>query len=291
MTDIISLPIASWDQPPSPDDQRTAIQALEDGQVLLLPQLAFALLEAERRFLSPDVVGAAKNVSLNPADGKVRGSTAAGAELGVLHGMMDRYAMASQALLRQLLPAYAPTVRPGRTSFRPVEIARRETSWRKDDTRLHVDSFPSSPLGGQRILRLFTNVHPQGRTRTWRLGESFEGAARRYLPSLYRPLPGSCELLHLLGITKGRRTAYDHFMLQLHDRMKADTKYQAQVEQRTHEFAPGQTWLVYTDQVSHAAMAGQYAFEQTFYLPVAGMAEPAKSPLRVLERLMRRELV
>jgi hypothetical protein len=115
--------------------------------------------------------------------------------------------------------------------------------------------------------------------------------ARRYLPSLHRPLPGSCELLHLLGITKGRRTAYDHFMLQLHDRMKADTKYQAQVEQSTHEFAPGQTWLVYTDQVSHAAMAGQHAFEQTFYLPVAGMAEPTKSPLRVLERLMRRELV
>ena len=37
-------------------------------------------------------------------------------------------------------------------------------------------------------------------------------------------------------------------------------------------------------------MAGQYLFEQTFYLPVAGMVDPAKSPLRVLERLMRREL-
>lgn len=291
MTDIIRLPIASWDQPCSPEDQRTATQALEDGQVLLLPQLDFPLLEAERRFLSPDIVGAAKNVSLNPADGSVRGSRAEGVELGVLHGMMDRFATASQALLRQLLSAYAPTVRAGRTSFRPVEIAGRETSWRKDDTRLHVDSFPSSPTGGERILRLFTNVHPEGRTRTWRLGESFEGVARRYLPSLYRPLPGSCELLHLLGITKGRRTAYDHFMLQLHDRMKADTKYQAQVEQRTHEFAPGQTWLVYTDQVSHAAMAGQHAFEQTFYLPVDGMVEPTQSPLRVLERLMRRELV
>lgn len=291
MTDIIRLPIASWDQPCSPDDQRTAIQALEDGQVLLLPQLDFPLLDTERQFLSPAIVGAAKNVSLNPADGSVRGSTAAGADLQVLHGMMDRFATSSQALLRQLLSTYASTVRAGRTSFRPVEIAGRETSWRKDDTRLHVDSFPSSPIGGERILRLFTNVHPQGRTRTWRLGESFEGVARRYLPSLHRPLPGSCELLHLLGITKGRRTAYDHFMLQLHDRMKADTKYQAQVEQSTHEFAPGQTWLVYTDQVSHAAMAGQHAFEQTFYLPVAGMAEPTKSPLRVLERLMRRELV
>ncbi|MFM9915017.1 MAG: Kdo hydroxylase family protein [Rhizobacter sp.] len=291
MTDIIRLPIASWDQPFSLQDQHTATQALEAGHVLLLPQLDFPLLDAERQFLSPDIAGAAKNVSLNPADGSVRGSSAAGAELRVLHGMMDRFAASSQTLLRGLLTTYASTVRAGRTSFRPAEIAGRETSWRKDDTRLHVDSFPSSPTGGQRILRLFTNVHPHGRPRCWRLGESFEGVARRYLPSLHRPLPGSCELLHLLGITKGRRTAYDHFMLQLHDRMKADTKYQTEVEQSTHEFPSGQTWLVYTDQVSHAAMAGQYAFEQTFYLPVAGMAEPARSPLRVLERLMRRELV
>ncbi len=291
MTDIISLPIASWDQPSSPDEQHAAIRSLEDGNVLLLPQLDFPLLDVERQFLSPDISGAAKNVSLNPSDGSVRGSSAAGAELAALHGMMERYASSSLTLMRQLLSPYASTVQQGRTSFRPVEVAGRETSWRKDDTRLHVDSFPSSPTGGRRILRLFTNVHPQGRTRTWRLGESFEGVARRYLPSLHRPMPGSCELLHLLRITKGRRTAYDHFMLQLHDRMKADTKYQAQVEQRTHEFPPGQTWLVFTDQVSHAAMAGQYLFEQTFYLPVAGMTDPAKSPLRVLERLMRRELV
>ncbi len=291
MTDILRLPIASWDQPCSPQDQRTATQALEDGQVLLLPQLDFPLLAAERHFLSPAIAGAAKNVSRNPTDGSVRGSSAAGAELGVLRGMMDRYATASQALLRQLLSTYATTVRAGRTSFRPVEVAGRVSSRRQDDTRLHVDSFPSSPIGGQRILRLFTNVHPHGGTRTWRLGESFEEVARRYLPSLCRPLPGSCELLHLLRITKGRRTAYDHFMLQLHDRMKADTKYQTQAEQRTHAFAPGQTWLVYTDQVSHAAMAGQYAFEQTFYLPVSGMADASKSPLRVLERLLRRELV
>lgn len=37
-------------------------------------------------------------------------------------------------------------------------------------------------------------------------------------------------------------------------------------------------------------MSGRLAFEQTFYLPVAGMREPAKSPLRVLERLMGRKL-
>ena len=35
----------------------------------------------------------------------------------------------------------------------------------------------------------------------------------------------------------------------------------------------GSTWLTFTDQVSHAAMAGQYQFEQTFLLPVSRDAE------------------
>jgi hypothetical protein len=43
--------------------------------------------------------------------------------------------------------------------------------------------------------------------------------------------------------------------------------------------------MAFTDQVSHAAMSGQYQLEQTFYLPVAAMIDESRSPLRVLERL------
>ena len=294
MTDIVSLPITDWYQPCTAPQQHAALQALEDGGVLLLPHLGFSLHATERHFLSATAVGSSKNISRSPADGRVRGSRADAInaiEAQALHDMMARYADSSNSLLRHLLAHYAPTVRAGRTSFRPVEIEGRPTSWRKDDTRLHVDSFPSSPTRGDRILRLFTNVHPAGRSRSWRLGESFDVVARRYLPTLHRPWWGSSQALRLLRITKGTRSAYDHTMLQLHDRMKADTAYQATAPQHAQEFAPGSSWLVYTDQVSHAAMAGQHAFEQTFYLPVFGMQEPAKSPLRVLERLLGRALV
>lgn len=288
MTDIVSLPIDHWDQACTPQQQATALQALEGGSVVLLPQLAFPLLEAERSFLDPHLADAGKNISLNPLNGALQGSHE---NLEPLREMIERYAQSSATLLRQLLPSYLPAIRTGRTSYRPVEVEGRSTSWRQDDTRLHVDSFPSSPTQGQRILRLFTNVHPGDRCRTWRLGESFEAVARRYLPSLYRPLWGSSAVLHGLGITKTRRTPYDHHMLQLHDRMKADAAYQTQAPQHTQQFAPGSSWLVYTDQVSHAAMAGQYLFEQTFYLPVSAMNDAATSPLRVLERLLRRQLV
>jgi hypothetical protein len=55
-------------------------------------------------------------------------------------------------------------------------------------------------------------------------------------------------------------------------------------------FPPGATWVCFTDWVSHAAISGQYALEQTFYVPVGAMKRPRLSPLRVLERLTKRVL-
>ncbi|HKM71443.1 MAG TPA: Kdo hydroxylase family protein [Stellaceae bacterium] len=37
------------------------------------------------------------------------------------------------------------------------------------------------------------------------------------------------------------------------------------------------SWLGFTDQVAHAAVAWQYALDQTFYLDIEAMAEPANS--------------
>jgi hypothetical protein len=80
-------------------------------------------------------------------------------------------------------------------------------------------------------------------------------------------------------------------MLGLHDAMKEDTRYQQEAPQARIEFVPGAVWTCFTDSVSHAAMSGQHAFEQTFYLPVGAMVSPALSPLRILEGLLSRPLV
>ena len=80
-------------------------------------------------------------------------------------------------------------------------------------------------------------------------------------------------------------------MLGIHDHMKADQSYQSQVPQTQLAIPPRTTWACYTDSVSHAAMSGQFAFEQTFYLPVNAMKDPQRSPLRVLERLVGRQLI
>jgi hypothetical protein len=213
-----------------------------------------------------------------------------GQDAAALTQLMAEFSARADTLLRKLLPSYEPSLRRGRTSLRPVEVSGRVTSWRKDDTRLHVDSFPATPTQGRRILRVFSNVNPGGRPRRWRVGEPFATVAQRFWSRLQAPLPGSGLLLRLLRATKSRRTRYDHFMLQLHDRMKEDTDYQAHAEQWVQDFSAGSTWVCFTDQVSHAAMSGQHQFEQTFRLSVRRMCDEHTSPLRVLERLAGRAL-
>src|SRR5262245_45927608 len=290
MTDVIEIPCEDWRRVCTAPVLGAALQNLERGNVLLLPRLGFSLRSDELQVMMLEVGDDSKNVSLDPSRGILRGSSAAEHQQRILCGMMGRFGMLTLNLLTNLFPRYASDLQQAKISFRPIEIRDRRTSWRKDDTRLHVDSFPSSPTHGQRILRIFANVNPSGEARVWRLGNSFEEAAEYFLPSLARPMPGAAALLEFLHITKTRRSPYDHYMLQLHDRMKADMQYQSEVAQTVHEFLPSSTWIVFTDQVPHAAMSGQYALEQTYLLPVNSMREPSASPLAVLQRLTGRAL-
>ena len=291
MAEVWRLRQASWDAHPGPARSAEALGALEAGNVLLLEDLGFGTRAQEAPLFTPAILGSSKNASFDPASGRLGGTTASGADAALLGALMARFSESAARLVDRLFPRYRGQVMRARASFRPAEIAGRRTSWRKDDTRLHVDSFPATPSGGRRILRVFTNVNPHGRARTWRIGDDFEAIARRFAPRLRLPLPGSGRLLALVGVTKSPRTAYDALMLQLHDRMKADEAFQRQSPQTSIDFGAGTTWLAFTDQVSHAAMAGQYQLEQTFLVPVAAMDDPDRSPLRILERLKGRALV
>ena len=280
---------ASWGE----DGQTRAVEpVVESGRVLVFPQLAFALDARERRFLDPRWTdGKAKNISVRWPAGELRGAAGDADDLVALRSMIVRYAEMSEAFALRLFPHYRGHLRRGNTSFRPSDVAGRIRSWRQDDSRLHVDAFPSNPMQGTRLLRVFTNVNPNGRPREWRVGEPFEAHARRYLDRIAPALPGAAWLMHAFGITKRRRTAYDHLMLQLHDRAKADAAFQATSPQVRVDFAPGTTWVCFSDQVLHAAMGGQHMFEQTFQLDAPDLADPASAPLAILERLTGRSLL
>ena len=266
------------------------VDALEAGQVIVFPQLAYALPVQSLHVIAA-AAAVAKNVSFDVATGRVKGVKAGDAAATLLSEAMAAFAKFSRQVVARVLPGYDATLVMGRTSYRPAEIAGRRTSWRKDDTRLHVDAFPSTPVHGRRILRFFSNVNPDGKARHWRIGEPLPQVAPRFMPHLRPPLPYAAALLAALHVTKTRRSPYDHYMLQLHDAMKLDGDYQAHGTQARFEFPAGSSWMVYTDMVPHAAMSGQHAFEQTFYLPVDGMHDPSKSPQHVLQSLLQRPLV
>src|SRR6202008_838257 len=101
----------------------------------------------------------------DPQTGRAGGTTLEGDRLHRLREMMARFSDCAGALANAGLPVYHPHLSRPRASFRPAEIAGRATSWRKDDTRPHIDSFPATPVQGRRILRVFTNVNPGGRPR------------------------------------------------------------------------------------------------------------------------------
>lgn len=284
---ITEFPRHCWEN--ASGDESRATMDLESGRVLFFPQLPFTLSDTEQAFLRADCSDRkSKNISYRGPDQPLQGALGTPQEIGQLTDMVARFRKYAEQLVDQLFPAYKDKLRPGFTSFRPLEVETRITSWRKDDTRLHVDSFPSNPTQGLRLLRVFSNVHPGQMPRTWRIGEPFEDYARRFLPGT-RPLwPGEAMLLHMLGLTKSRRSEYDHLMGQLHDLGKSDMHFQNEAPQQTFNFPPGTTWVVFSDQVLHAVMAGQFMLEQTFYLHPDHLLNAATGPLATLERLTGR---
>lgn len=288
---IETIALTQWQPGAGAHADGSATLALESGKVLYFPRLAFELEPQERAFLSPQWSdGRAKNISYDPATESLRHTSAQGADGTRIAAMMARYARCARELVTTLCPGYDPQLRTGRTSFRPVEAEGRASSPRKDDTRLHVDAFSSSPIRGERILRVFANVNPDGKPRVWELGEPFEAVAERFGPRVPQQWPGSAWLLARLHITRGVRTPYDHVMLNLHDLAKLDEAYQRASPKTRFEFPAGSAWMCYTDRVMHAALSGQHAFEQTFYLPVSAMQDQRLAPLRILERQFDRAL-
>jgi len=180
-------PDVAWGPGEAGAGARSLEGELEAGCVLRFPRLRFELMPEERRFLDPRWTdGKAKNITLRPGAGAIRGSSGDAADQAALKAMMVRYGVSAQALVERLFPHYAGRTRPGNTTFRPVRLEGRVTSWRRDDSRLHIDAFPSNPTRGARLLRVFHNVNPDGADRLWRIGEPFR-RDRRQVPSDHRP--------------------------------------------------------------------------------------------------------
>lgn len=270
------------------DVRARALETLERGSVVYLRERGFELTARERQIVAdPGVVlpGRKERESrtgrptliFNPASNKIERTRIRPPERQELEAMMARYAQWAQALVDTLLPHYGPALERDRLTFRPCE--------RSVPQGIHVDSSYGHPTQGRCTLRVFCNVNPADRPRLWHVGEPFEPFVKRFVPSVRRRNPRAAWLIERLGITHGRRTAYDCMVEDIRRLVKDDVDYQKNAPRKVVEFPRGSTWLAITDLVLHAAVSGQHSLDQTFFLPFTGMRDPSRSPLRILERL------
>ena len=292
--DIISIcTIDTWTDRLSPLETNATLAKLESGNIIFCPQLKFNLQEEEERsFFEPHhLKRKTKNISFNVCSKQLKGLHSKFQQQSRLKSSLARFARDASTLMSKLFPHYAIELANGQTSYYPVQIKNQTLSPLKDDSRLHIDAFPTNPIQGKRIFRLFCNINPFGQPRVWRIGEQFIDLAQRFLPKIAKPIPGSAKALYWAGITKGIRTDYDHIMLAINHQMKLDNDYQNQVKSKELAFPAGTSWIVATDALSHAVISGQYILEQTFLLPTTAMQDQTQAPLRILENLMGRTLI
>jgi len=284
-----------------------ALETLEGGGVVLLRGRGFALSPRERELISdtrsmlegvkeaetrngrPTILyepwrGKLKRAHFASVGGKVVRARVSAAAAPEVQAMMARFGVWAGELIGSLFPRYEAALERDRITYRPH--GRRSTQ------ALHIDSAYGYPTQGRGMLRLFCNIDPGGRPRVWQVGEPFTPFAERFLPIAQPRRPGrAAALLRHLGIVHGSKTAYDQLVADLRRIAKHDPEYQSSAPRRIVEFPSGSSWFAITDLVLHGAVSGQQSLDQTFLLPVAAMADPGRSSLRILERLTGRALV
>ncbi len=299
-------------QPPSGEPAQRYLseiwcRQLEEGNILFFPQTPIALDEDDLHFLrtlEQTSSGLHKNLAYKPAVDRVSGADMKSADRAAserLHRILREYSQNVTRFLTEFLAPYRSRWRLDYGSFRPQEEQGRDLSLRKRNDLMHTDAFSTRPTHGARILRFFNNLHPT-RTRDWITGEPFGALVPQFAPQQIA-LPREQSTLTRVtaktacAIGLGRvvpalkRSPYDDFMMRFHNFLKENAEYQEHGKREASFYPPGSSWMVYTDMVPHAVLAGQYALEQTYLIALEAMIAPEHSPLGVLQAMTGEKLV
>ena len=271
---------------------------MENGDILLLKKspllppagdcaFLFSVRQTDSRYH--------KNIAYRPSQDRLTGFSGSVADVGRLRGLLRAYSQRAHQVVTELFAPYAQLWQLDLTSFRPLEEAGRQLPLKARNDLLHIDSFPTRPTNGNRILRVFTNINPT-QPRVWLTGEAFEVQAKRLATAaglsdfatqacwhhLRRRLT---RMANSVGIPLRERSAYDRFMHKFHHYLKANRDFQEKGPKWQYEFPPHSSWIVFTDAVPHAVLSGQFALEQTFVVPRSALLVPDKAPVHILEEI------
>ncbi len=290
-----------WQDPAAaPERSRWYCECLEEGEILFFPHTPFILPDKDCEYLRnvrQTRSSHYKNISYRPEESRVKGFDSQTATHADLFTIFRSYSNRVRDFVASFLTPYSVQMTMDYASFRAIEEEGRPLPTRLRNDLLHVDSFPTRPSKGNRILRVFTNLNPV-RSRVWLTGEKFDQIAHQHAKpagllelarAAHSPLGRlryfSAQMAQTLRLPVVARSPYDRFMHRFHHYLKANDEFQDSSPKSRWEFPPFSTWLVYTDFVPHAVISGQYALEQTFIIPRRALALPARAPISVLEQI------
>lgn len=293
-------------QSPSQEQARNWCSQLETGDILYFPQTPLAIPESDLQFLlgqQQTDSSLHKNIAYKPNIDKLSGvdtKTADAQAVARLQSIMRWYSKSVTAFLTGFLSPYKANWQLDYASFRPQEEEGRDLSLRRRNDLLHTDAFPTRPTHGARILRFFNNIHPT-RTRDWVVSDPFAKTVKQFAPGEITPQVDGAFSRAAKSLGRGvglgaaipsiKRSPYDDFMMRFHNFLKENPRFQSDCPKYSFNFPPGASWMVYTDTVPHAVLAGQYALEQTFLVRPEALVAPEASPLKVLEEIAGAPLV
>jgi hypothetical protein len=272
-------------------------EALERGQVVQFARCPVELpSEEDQRFLREELSPylRKKNVSYYPEAGKLTGMQAPAGVCARSARVLREHAQRVRDYLSSAMPGFTAGWQPGTSSFRPMEEQGRELSAHASNELIHVDAGAYGATHGDRILRFFINLNPT-RERVWISKGPFQdllekhGAEAGVLGGSLQPGLPERALVGALRATRGLfpmarvidSSPYDRRMRRFHNWMKDTPSFQAPPHERL-SFAPGASWMVLTDGVSHACISGQHALVDTFLIPLRNCRMPA--PFHLLGR-------
>lgn len=244
-----------------------------------------------------------KNIAYRPNEDRVTGFSRNSVDGERLREVLSTYSLLARRVVNELFAPHSAAWQIDFASYRPVEEEGRQLSLKARNDLLHIDAFSTRSTNGNRILRVFTNIH-RIRSRVWLTGEPFEVQARRtamlaglgdFAAQARSARLGFRQLLtrmaNCIGVPLKDRSPYDGFMRRFHHYLKANRDFQENSPKWRFEFPPGSTWIVFTDALPHAVLSGQFALEQTFLVPRCALVLPAKAPVNILEELCGTPLV
>ena len=304
---MVTIEEPSFSQKNAAEQSQLWCQRLEEGNILFFPTSPILLEPEDVNFLltlQQTSSGLHKNMAYKPSLDRVSGADMKSADAAAserLHRVLREYSQHVTEFLADFLRPYRSRWQLDYGSFRPQEEQGRDLPLRRRNDLMHTDAFPTRPTHGARILRFFTNLNP-ARTRDWITGEPFRTLVPQFAPRQIA-LPHERSTLARMtakaacGLGLGRvapavkRSPYDDFMMRFHNFLKENAEYQANGKREPWFFPPGSSWMVYTDMVPHAVLAGQYALEQTYLVAPEAMVAPEHAPLGVLQTMTGEKLV